>query len=119
MNRIHLQERALLHRMLEGTEKIPGLRHISGVTVYVDGLPLSRRDLIAAIGINDLTPAECMAEYQKHGVIVCDRSAESIYSSRIVTALNIPGCVRVSPIHCHTIDDIDYFLNITAKIACK
>ena len=28
MERIHLQERALLHRMLEGSEEIPGLRHI-------------------------------------------------------------------------------------------
>ena len=27
MNRIHLQERALLYRMLEGTDEVPGLRH--------------------------------------------------------------------------------------------
>lgn len=119
MKRIHLQERALLHRMLEGTVNIPGLRHIPGVTVYVDDLPLSRRDLIAAIGINGLTPSECVEKYQKHGVIVADRSAESIYSSRIVAALNIPGCLRVSPMHCHTIDDIDLFLKITAEIACR
>lgn len=36
MNRIHLQERALLYRMLEGTKEIPGLRHIPNVEVYVD-----------------------------------------------------------------------------------
>lgn len=31
MNRIHLQERALLYRMLEGTDEVPGLRHIKNV----------------------------------------------------------------------------------------
>lgn len=34
MTRIHLQERALLWRMLEGTQTVPGLRHIPGVQVF-------------------------------------------------------------------------------------
>ncbi len=119
MRRIHLQERALLYRILEGTPEIPGLRHIPGVTVYTDKLPLSRRDLIAAIGIDGLDSTSCAQEYEKRGVIVCDRSIDSIYSRRIVKALNIPGCVRVSPLHCHTTEDIDMFLKITAEIACR
>lgn len=119
MERIHLQERALLYRLLEGSEDAPGLRHIKGVTVYADELPLSRRDLIAAIGIEGLSSTECAEEYEKRGVIVCDRSADSIYSKRIVKALGAPGCVRVSPMHCHGTDDIDKFLKITAKIAGK
>ena len=36
MEHIHLQERALLYTMLEGTDKAAGLRHIPGVHVYVD-----------------------------------------------------------------------------------
>ncbi len=117
MKRIHLQERALLYRLLEGTPEIPGLRHIKGVTVYTDSLDLSRRDLIAAIGIDGYTSTECSKEFEKRGVIVCDRSIDSMYSSRIVKALDIPGCVRVSPLHCHTAEDIDTFLKITADIA--
>lgn len=117
MRRIHLQERALLHRMLEGTDEIPGLRHIPGVSVYVDGMPLTRRDLIAAIGIKGYSSTECADEYARRGVTVCDRSLESIYSKRIVTALDVPGCVRVSPMHCHGIEDVDKFLKITADMA--
>ncbi len=117
MTRIHLQERALLHRLLEGTAEVPGLRHIEGVNVYADGLPLNRRDLIAAIGIDGLDSTSCAYEYEKRGVTVCDRSIDSIYSKRIVTALGMPGCVRVSPMHCHGKEDIDKFLKITAEIA--
>ncbi len=65
MNRIHLQERALLYRLLEGTEEIPGLRHIPGVQVFADAMDLSRRDLIAAIGINGMDVTDAVAEYEK------------------------------------------------------
>lgn len=116
MNRIHLQERALLYRLLEGTEKIPGLRHIPGVHVFTDGLDLTQRDLIAAIGIEGLDVTDAVKEYEKHGVIVCDRSNRSMYAKRIVEALGLTGAIRVSPMHCHSTADIDRFLSITAQI---
>lgn len=117
MNRIHLQERALLYRLLEGTETIPGLRHIPGIHVFTDGLELTRRDLIAAIGIDGMDVSDAVAEYEKHGVIVCDRSNRSMYAKRIVEALGLTGAIRVSPMHCHSTADIDRFLSVTAKIA--
>lgn len=117
MRRIHLQERALLYRMLEGTEKVPGLRHIPGVTVYVDDVDLTKRDLIAAIGIDGIDFTACVAEYAKRGVTVYERVNTSIYSKRIVEALGLQGAIRVSPLHCHGVEDIDKFLRITAEIA--
>lgn len=117
MNRIHLQERALLYRMLEGTDEIPGLRHIPGVTVYVDTEDITERDLIAAVGIDGVDMTECVAEYQRRGVTVYERVNTSIYSKRIVEALGIKGAIRVSPMHCHGTDDIDKFLKITAEMA--
>ncbi len=117
MKRIHLQERALLQRMLEGTEDTPGLRHIPGVTVYMDTEDLTCRDLIAAIGIDNMDFTECVAEYQKRGVTVYERIDSSIYSKRILEALGIKGAIRVSPLHCHGAEDIDAFLRITAQMA--
>lgn len=122
IRRIHLQERALLYRMLEGTKEIPGLRHINGVSVYTDAEELSHRDLIAAIGIENMDMTECVAEYGRRGVTVYERINTSIYSKRIVEALGLSGAIRVSPLHCHGTDDIDLFLTITAQIAnqaCK
>ena len=117
MRRIHLHERALLHRLLEGTEDVPGLRHIDGVTVFVDTDDLSARDLIVAIAIENTDFTECVAEYQRRGVTVYERINTSIYSKRILDALGLNGAIRVSPLHCHGTDDIDEFLRITAKIA--
>jgi len=117
MWRIHMQERALLYRMLEGTAAVPGLRHIPGVRVCVDIPDLTSRDLIAAIIIDGWDLTACVAEYQKRGVTVFDRVNTSIYSKRIVEALGLEGAIRVSPLHCHGVEDIDRFLEITAEIA--
>lgn len=119
MRRIHLHERALLNRMLEGGEEIPGLRHIKGVKVIADGGDLTERDLIAAITIDGIGVSEAVAEYGKRGVIVCDRVKESMYAKRIVEALGIEGAVRISPLHCHGEEDIDRFLFVTREIAEK
>lgn len=119
MERIHLQERALLYRLLEGTDEVPGLRHLPGVHVYADGLGLTRRDLIAAIGIEGMDVSDAVKEYEKRGVIVCDRSNRSMYAKRIVEALGLTGAIRVSPLHCHGTEDIDRFLMVTRELAQK
>lgn len=117
MKRIHMQERALLYRMLEGTDKVPGMRHIKGVKVYVDTEDITEKDLIVAMGIDGMDYTECVKEYQKRGVTVFERIPSSIYSKRIIDALGIPGAIRVSPLHCHGTDDIDRFLTITKEMA--
>jgi len=119
MRRIHLQERGLLHRMLEGSDEVKGLRHIDGVKVYVDTDDLTSRDLIAAVGIDGIDMAELTREYQRRGVTVFERVKSSIYSRRIVEALGIDGAIRVSPMHCHGRADIDEFLRVTAEIAAS
>lgn len=117
MEHIHLQERALLWRMLEGSDQAPGLRHIPGVHVYVDTEDLSRRDLIVAMSIDGIDLTRCVEEYQKRGVTVFERVNTSVYSKRIVEAIGIEGAIRVSPLHCHTVEDIDRYLIVTAELA--
>lgn len=119
MERIHMQERALLYRLLEGTSQLPGLRHIDGVSVYVDTKNITEKDLIVAMGIDGMDFSECVKEYQKRGVTVYERIRSSIYSRRIVDALGIDGAIRVSPLHCHGTEDIDRFLEITSAIASE
>lgn len=119
MNRIHLQERALLYRLLEGTEEVPGLRHLEGVQVFVDTEDLTEKDLIVAMGIKGMDFTDCVKEYQRRGVTVYERIRSSIYSRRIVDALGIEGAIRVSPLHCHGPEDIDHFLRITKEMATQ
>ena len=117
ISRIHAQEFSLLQHMMDGTEQVPGLRHIPGVEVYLDNPEVKDRDLISAIGIKGMDYTALREEYYKRGVTVFERINASLYSKRIVESLGLTGCIRVSPLHCHDFADIDQFLNVTAGIA--
>lgn len=117
MERIHLQEHSLLIHMMEGTPDIPGLRHIPGITVYLDSEDTLDRDLISAIGIDGMDMTQAVAEFYKRGVTLFERVNTSLYSKRIVETLGLSGCIRVSPLHCHDTGDIDDFLRIAAQVA--
>lgn len=117
MTRIKLQERALLYRMLEGTQEILGLRHINNVKVFLDYEDLTTRDLILAMGFDNLGYTEAVREYEKRGVIVYDRLSSSIYSKRMLESFDMDGAVRISPLHCNSLGDIDKFLMVTQELA--
>lgn len=113
----HAHENSLLLRLLDGTEKVPGLRHIPGVEVYFDGPVDENRDLVVAMGIKGMDYTALREEYDKRGVVVFERINTSAYSKRIVESLGRTGLIRVSPLHCHDFGDIDQFLKVTADIA--
>jgi cysteine desulfurase / selenocysteine lyase len=117
MEGIELHERALLWRMLEGTDELAGLRHLPGVKVHLDHEDLTRRDLIVSIGFDRLEPAEAVKEYERRGVIVYERVTSSLFSKRMLESFGLSGAVRVSPLHCHTGDDIDRFLRASAELS--
>ncbi|HEY1226800.1 MAG TPA: aminotransferase, partial [Ramlibacter sp.] len=113
---IGLHERALLARLLDGSSGAAGLRRIPGVKVLLDHDDLPKRDLILAIAIEGLDYMQAVRDYEKRGVIVYERVASSIYSGRMLNSLGLDGAVRVSPLHCHTSDDVDRFLQVTREI---
>ncbi len=117
MNRINLHERALMYRMLNGSDKAEGLRNIKGVKVYLDYEDLSTRDFIMAVGFDNIESTQAVKEYEKRGVITFERVASSLYSSRMLNSFGIEGVVRVSPLHCHDVNDIDEFLKVTKEIS--
>jgi cysteine desulfurase / selenocysteine lyase len=117
IQRIELHERALLARMLNGSEGVAGLRRMNGVKVFLDHEDLTKRDLILAIGIEHLEHAQAVREYEKRGVIVYERVATSLYSKRMLHSFGLEGAVRVSPLHCNSAADIDRFLKITIEIS--
>lgn len=117
MKAIANHENALLVHLLEGDSQHKGLRYIKNVEVYLDNAPISHRDLIVAMGIKNWDFETLRERYQSENVTVYERVNTSIYSKRIVESLGLTGAIRVSPLHCHTIDEINKFLNITEKIA--
>ena len=116
MNKIKMQERALMYHMLEGTEEVPGLRHIPGVKVYLDHPDMTSRDFIMAIGLDGWDYTEAVREYERRGFIVFERVVSNIYSVRMLNSFGIDGCIRVSPLHCNTIEEIEEFLKATKEM---
>ena len=118
IERIALHERALLARLLQGGDgdAPPGLRTQPGVQVFLDHDDLTLRDLIIAIGIDGVECTQAVHEYGLRGVTVYERSVASLYSRRMLESFGLQGAVRVSPLHCHTADDVDAFLRVTQDI---
>lgn len=116
MMRIELQERALLYRVLEGTKKIRGLRHMEGVHVQCDNPDLTKRDFILPITFDNMDAASAAVELCKRGVYVYERVSTNHYSKRIVESFGLEGVVRVSPIHCHTPQEMDEFLMAVSEV---
>ncbi len=119
LNQIHAYEQILLNRLLHGSDKQTGLKHIPGVSVHCVPDAPSDRDLILAITVAGQEPAATTEKYRNENVIVFERVATSPFSQRIMQDLNLPGIVRVSPMHYNTVEEIDRFLRITAGIAAN
>ncbi len=106
-------------RMLDGSDRAPGLRHIAGVEVYADSPNYGSRDPIVAFGMAGVDLSEAVKEYYRRGITVFERLNTSPYSKRIVESLGLAGAIRASPLHCNTFGEIDQFLKVTRDIAGK
>lgn len=118
MKRIHEHERGLLRTLLEGTANVPGLRHIDGVYVAMDGKDLTTRDLILGVGFRNMPCEQAARELEKRGIVAYERSEKSMYSKRMLDAFDEKvGVVRVSPLHVNTVEEMEEFLKVVQEIA--
>lgn len=119
MTAIASHERALLEVLLDGNDNVKGLREIDGVTVHLDYEDLSTRDLIVGITLDGIGYEEAVRLYGEEDVVVYERVASSIYSKRMLESFDLTGTIRISPMHCQTVEEIETFLNVTEKIVSK
>ncbi|MCL1940611.1 MAG: aminotransferase class V-fold PLP-dependent enzyme [Synergistaceae bacterium] len=116
MHGIELHERALLHRLLYGSESMKGLCDIGGVNVHFVGDDLTKRDCILSLTFSDKPTGAAVKQYIDNGIVVFDRVAKSVMSRRQLHAVGLEELVRVSPMHFNTAEEIDRFLEVTAEI---
>jgi len=116
MHGIEMHERALLHRMLHGSESIKGLCDISNVNVHFVGDDLTKRDCILSMTFDGKPSGVAVKQYIDNGIVVFDRVAKSVLSRRQLHAVGLEELVRVSPMHFNTAEEIDRFLEVTALI---
>lgn len=77
---------------------------------------LTKRDFILPITFDNMDAASAAVELCKRGVYVYERVSTNHYSKRIVESFGLEGVVRVSPIHCHTPQEMDEFLMAVSEV---
>jgi len=117
MKQIHLQEQAILNRLIHGAKGVKGIKDMDHVKLYFAKENGLHQDLILAITFENLTSAEAVQAYSENNILVYDRQASSHYSKRILESVELDSIVRVSPLHCHNQDDVDTFLKVTDKMS--
>ena len=118
MENIELHERALLERVLNGSDEIDGLRKIDRVKIHFipENEDLSTRNCLLPINIEGKSTNEVVQHYLKNGIVVFDRVRTSPFSRRTLDNVKLKGVVRVTPLHCNNKEEIDRFLEVTKSI---
>lgn len=116
MDRIHNQEQAILERLLNGSEDVTGINGMENVRVHFEKVNGVNQDLILALTFDNIPNSEAVDHYGKENILVYARESSSHYSKRILEAVGLASIVRVSPIHCHSEEDVDVFLEATKRI---
>ena len=86
-------------------------------SVEFDRESLENRDFIMPLTFDNISCPDAVTEFVKRDVIVYDRSDSNYYSVRSLHPFDLAGIVRVSPLHCHGVEDIDTFLRAAKEIA--
>ncbi|MGO1059583.1 aminotransferase class V-fold PLP-dependent enzyme [Planococcus sp. FY231025] len=116
MERIHQQEQAILHRFINGSTEATGIKNLPGVTIHFEQVNNINQDLILALTFDNMSCSKAVKKYGDHNILVYARESTSHYSKRILEAIGLDAIVRVSPLHCHTKQDVDTFLTVTQTI---
>ncbi|MAE67110.1 MAG: hypothetical protein CMJ18_22855 [Phycisphaeraceae bacterium] len=106
MRASHAHSTALLHRLLEGADGVPGLRRMEHVTLIGMDDDLQRRVLLALFNVSGLDGSQVAEHLRRRGIVVQGRKAD-IYCGHAFDGLGQPGAVRVSGCHYNTPDEID------------
>jgi len=107
--------KALLRRLLQGTDGGPGLLQMGHATVHGMDDDLSDRACLVLFGLDRMDSYQAVELYNRAGFRLHNRVRDA-YSRHTLEALGIPGGVRLSACHYNTPEEIDRFLRYTAHL---
>ncbi len=107
--------RALLRRLLEGSDELPGLLRMEHVRVHAAGSGDTRDRLcLALMNLAGISSSQAVAFYDQRRIRVHNRTSDA-YSKHCLDALGVAEGVRPSACHYNSTEDIDAFLAATAE----
>ena len=109
-------EQALTQRVLQGTEDVPGLLKIPGLTLY--GIPQAnhQRDPVFAFNLDGRKAREVVRLLGDEGFVTHDRQSDA-FTGHTLEALGVDSCVRASFSHYNSAYEVDEFLKEVNKLA--
>lgn len=107
--------RALLERLVSGTESQPGVARMGHVRLHGVTPGSANRLCLLLLSIAGMTSSEAVELYNSAGVRVHNRVKDA-YSRHTLEALGIEEAVRPSACHYNSPADIDRFLEVTAQL---
>lgn len=110
----HLE--GLLAILLDGTERIPGLRQMAHVTTYGIGRDLSRQSLLVGFNLAGIDSADGCAMYRAEQLRL-HATGHDPFFGLMLKQLGVESFIRLSGSHYNTPHEIERFLEATAKFA--
>ena len=107
---VESREQALQLLMLEGTDQVPGLRHIPGVHIWFDQDMPSNKDFIVSITVDGWKSEDFFQKLIDHNIFVSLRKESSIYCGTLLKDYGSGDILRISPMHYNTKEEMLNFL---------
>ena len=82
----------------------------------LDCKDFATRDLIVAIEFKNLGIEQAVEEYENRGHRLRTGRLQPL-SRRMLEAFHMTGAIRVSPLHCNSLEDIKAFLAVTVEMS--
>jgi len=112
---IHDHEHVLCEAMMNGTDNLPGLGDLQGVTI-LGGIDNPDREGLVCFTLDHLPAADIVRQLNAQGIRTHLRKAEH-YSGNLLTPLGKKAAVRVSLCHYNTLEEVRAFLSAMNEIA--
>ncbi|WP_425074053.1 aminotransferase class V-fold PLP-dependent enzyme [Sagittula sp. S175] len=107
---IHDHEAALTRAMIHGTDNLPGLAALAGVTI-VGGTDNPAREGLVSFWAEAMPAADIVSALNAEGIRTHTRKADH-YSGNILSPLGQGSCVRVSLAHYNSLGEVRRFLSV-------
>jgi cysteine desulfurase/selenocysteine lyase len=116
MKGIKAHQMGLLSMLLNGTDKVSGLKGMSHVTVYGMGADLTRQSLLVGFNLQGIESAKGCDLYRARQLRL-HASGRDPFFAAMLQQLGIGSFIRLSGSHYNTSEEIELFLMATAGMA--
>jgi cysteine desulfurase/selenocysteine lyase len=116
MNAVRQQTTGLLARLMYGSKDVPGFKNMKHVTVYGMGEDLTKHALLVGFNLDGIESVDGCAMYRDEQLRLHAPGHDPFFAA-MLKQLGISAFIRLTGCHYNSPEEIDLFLQATAKFA--